>query len=602
MQVPKAPDYDYWAEMLTNYDYWAEMLTNGENRQQLRNKLGVEAAAATAAKKEAAAKEEAAKGAKAPTKAAEGGAAAKAASEAVAKGAAAAVAKGGAAVAVASEATADQQHAVEVPSEQQQQLAEQTAPEQQIEGRPNSKEKSQLNQHVANPDVFAEEGAEEGAASKAEEGEEEAAEAERAAAVVEASAEAAKATRGLMFKKMFSVAPTLGEGTWTLKDVEQALAADGEEPQCKLKRLLVCNGNRHLCWHDWGRRGWKVTNPEEAYTQLNHKKYRLVGVDTEGLQGRKGCTPPPQCGMAMVQLATPDAMLIEIVWDEQTGMLKPSAQLQELLRDEHSIKVTWGLEFSVTWPEFEMLQGIADIQQTKRQVGFAQGGDVPASLTDGLSHVCRSLKPEQGGHVRITKENMRNLIFERNGNNSLSKMTNPDFLAYAGRDALAVLLAACFMGPDKAGSSQTASLSGQVANTKHQKRKRTSPPRTSPPRTEHQERASTGPPRKRTQHEAQLLDDLGWEDTPFYSTVRPDGDLWFATIDFDILVKQGREGLDKFNGRTSTIQRDDTNRKAAIDRACAVALRRLDGESGESPDDESSEDESSGDSDGVRFV
>ena len=54
MQVPKAPDYDYWAEMLTN----------GENRQQLRNMLGVEAAAATAAKKEAAAKEEAAMGAK----------------------------------------------------------------------------------------------------------------------------------------------------------------------------------------------------------------------------------------------------------------------------------------------------------------------------------------------------------------------------------------------------------------------------------------------------------------------------------------------------------------------------------------------------------
>ena len=41
-----------------------QMLTNGENRQQLRNMLGVEAAAATAAKKEAAAKEEAAKGAK----------------------------------------------------------------------------------------------------------------------------------------------------------------------------------------------------------------------------------------------------------------------------------------------------------------------------------------------------------------------------------------------------------------------------------------------------------------------------------------------------------------------------------------------------------
>jgi hypothetical protein len=213
--------------------------------------------------------------------------------------------------------------------------------------------------------------------------------------------------------------------------------------------------------------------------------------------------------------------------------------------------------------------------------------------------VCRSLKPEQGGHVRITKENMRNLIFERNGNNSLSKMTNPDFLAYAGRDALAVLLAACFMGPDKAGSSQTASLSGQAASTKHQKRKRTSPPR-----TEHQKRASTGPPRKRTRHctrhEAQLLDDLGWEDTPFYSTVRHDDDLWCATIDFDILVKQGRKGLDKFKERTSTIQRDDANKKEAIDRACAVALRRLDGEADESPDDESSEDESSGDSDGFR--
>ena len=144
--------------------------------------------------------------------------------------------------------------------------------------------------------------------------------------------------------------------------------------------------------------------------------------------------------------------------------------------------------------------------------------------------------------------------FRQHQNTSLYMMSDCAFLAYAGRDALAALLAACFMGPDKAGSSQT-------ANTKHQKRKRTSPPRTSPPRTEHQERASTGPPRKRTQHEAQLLDDLGWEDTPFYSTVRPDGDLWFATIDFDILVKQGREGLDKFNERTSTIQRDDANKK-----------------------------------------
>jgi hypothetical protein len=163
------------------------------------------------------------------------------------------------------------------------------------------------------------------------------------------------------------------------------------------------------------------------------------------------------------------------------------------------------------------------------------------------------------------------------------------------------LLAGCFIGPDKAGPDkagrgQAASLSGQAV-AMQKKRKRASPPR-----TEHQKRASTGPPRKRTRHEAQLLDALEWEDTPFYSTVRPDDDLWCATIDFDILVKQGRKGLDKFKERTSTIQRDDANKKAAIDRACAVALRRLDGESDESPDDESSEDESSGDSDGVRFV
>ena len=62
-------------------------------------------------------------------------------------------------------------------------------------------------------------------------------------------------------------------------------------------------------------------------------------------------------------------------------------------------------------------------------------------------------------------------------------MGDCEFLAYAGRDALAVLLAACFMRPDKAGSGQTASLSGQAASltTKHQKRKRAS---TDPPRTQ----------------------------------------------------------------------------------------------------------------------
>ena len=465
------------------------------------------------------------------------------------------------------EVEGQQQHAVEVPSEQQQQLAKQTAPEQQIEGRPNSKEKSQLNQHVANPDVFAEEGAEEGAeeaaASKAEERAEEAA--ERAAAV-EASAEAARATRGLMFEKMFSVVPTLGKGTWRLKHVEQALAADRAKPRCKLKRLLVCNGNDHLCrGPEWEGRGWQVTNPKEAYAQLNHKKYRLVGVDTEGLQGRKGCTPPPQWGMAMVQLATPDAMLIEIVWDEETKMLKPSAQLQELLRDEHSIKVTWGLEFSETWPEFEMLQGIANIQQTRRQVCVAQGGDVPASLTDGLSHACRSLKPEQGGHVCITKENMR-LIFERNENDSLRKMTRLDFLAYAGRDALAVFLGACFMDvdhtwPDKAGSDQAASLRTNA----RQKRKHNSQPRqnTVPPRIALMNLLHPGSSRK--------LD----------SVIVPKqlrlSSLWCATINFTNLLKdQPKDVRERFEDKSS-IMCQANKLKDAQDKAAKVALKRWGG-------------------------
>ena len=47
------------------------------------------------------------------------------------------------------------QQAVEVASEQQQ-LGEQAAPEQQVVGQPNSKEKSQRNQLVTNPDVSAE--------------------------------------------------------------------------------------------------------------------------------------------------------------------------------------------------------------------------------------------------------------------------------------------------------------------------------------------------------------------------------------------------------------------------------------------------------------
>ena len=128
------------------------------------------------------------------------------------------------------------------------------------------------------------------------------------------------------------------------------------------------------------------------------------------------------------------------------------------------------------------------------------------------------------------------------------------------------------MGPDKAGRSQTASLSGQAASTKHDKRNR----------------ASTDPPRK------QLVDALHWEDTqrnPIYTTTRPDNDLWYATINFERLAKPSREGLKRFNKRTKTIQRDDPNKKAAIDRAAAVALRRLRGEADDSPDDESYDDE-----------
>ena len=49
-------------------------------------------------------------------------------------------------------------------------------------------------------------------------------------------------------------------------------------------------------------------------------------------------------------------------------------------------------------------------------------------------------------------------------------------------------------------------------------------------------------------------------------------DLWYATINFDILAKQGRKGLERFNKRTKTIQRDDANKKAAMDLAAAVAL------------------------------
>ena len=154
--------------------------------------------------------------------------------------------------------------------------------------------------------------------------------------------------------------------------------------------------------------------------------------------------------------------------------------------------------------------------------------------------------------------------FRRHQNTSLYGMSDCAFLAYAGRDALAVLLAACFMRPDKAVSGQLASLSGQAASlsTKRQKRKRTS---TDPPHT-------------------QLLAAFDWEDTsanPVYVTTRL-GDLWCATIDFRILKGQGREGLWKFN-KCTKIETEDAKMKVAVDLVAEVALRRLDGEPDESP-------------------
>ena len=258
------------------------------------------------------------------------------------------------------------------------------------------------------------------------------------------------------------------------------------------------------------------------------------------------------------------AMVIEFVRDEELKKLRPSAQLQMLLQDEHTTKLTWGTEFTECLPEFEKLRGITDIQRAKSQ----RDNTAPASLVDGLSHACSTLHQDK---VRITKERMTGR-FRRHQNTSVYEMADHDFLAYAGRDALAVLLAACFMGPDKAGRGQTASLSDQAASTNHQKLKRT----------------STSPPRK------QLLDTLDWEDTranPVYSTTRHDDDLWYAAINFDILAKQGRGGLERFDKRTKTIQRDDANKKAAMDLVAAVALRRLCGEPDESPADECYDDE-----------
>ena len=224
--------------------------------------------------------------------------------------------------------------------------------------------------------------------------------------------------------------------------------------------------------------------PEDAYALLHSEKHQQVGVDTEALQGpRHMKNPPPEWGMAMVQLATADAMVIEFVWDEELKSCGRPQQLQNLLQDEHTTKLTWGPEFTECWPEFEKLQGVTDIQRAKSQ----RDNTAPASLADGLSHACSTLHHDK---VCITKERMTER-FRRHQNTSVYEMADHDFLAYAGRDALAVLLAACFMGPDKAGRGQTASLSGQAASTKHEKRNR----------------ASTDPPRK------QLLDALHWEDT-----------------------------------------------------------------------------------------
>jgi hypothetical protein len=67
--------------------------------------------------------------------------------------------------------------------------------------------------------------------------------------------------------------------------------------------------------------------------------------------------------MAMVQSATADAMAIEIAWDEGRKELRPSAELQKLLQDECTTKLTWGPEFTGCWPEFDKLRAVTDIQR-----------------------------------------------------------------------------------------------------------------------------------------------------------------------------------------------------------------------------------------------
>ena len=375
---------------------------------------------------------------------------------------------------------------------------------------------------------------------------------------------------------MQSIVPTLGAPAWTLRQVEHALRRAQPPTCCTLKRVIVDNGHLDLERKaSWERGAWVVMGPEAAFKLLNSKKHQQVGVDTEALQGPRGMKKPPaEWGMAMVQLATADAIVIEFVWDEGQKALLPSAQLQQLLQDKSITKLTWGREFSESWPEHDLLQGVTNIQRAKGQVGGERGNTAPASLTEALSYGCSTLRRDP---VVITKESMA-VRFANHLNTSLHAMGDCEFLAYAGRDALAVLLAACFLRPDKAGSGQTASLSGQAAN----------------PSTKPLKRASAGPPR------AQLLTDLGWTHTPanrVYVTTQiapkqPGDDhlwLWCATIDFGRLAKQRRLGLSKFHDRLATIQREASTEKGAMDLAAKVAIRRLDGGGSQSPDTASDE-------------
>ena len=169
--------------------------------------------------------------------------------------------------------------------------------------------------------------------------------------------------------------------------------------------------------------------PEEAYAHLHLEEHRQVGVDTKALQGPRGMKkPPPEWGMAMVQFATAHAMVIAFVWDEKGQELRPSAQLQKLLQDEHITKLTWGTEFSKCWPRFAELRGVTDLQLTKSQVGRQRDDTAPASLVEGLSHACSILHQNK---VCITKESMADR-FRHHPNTSLYGMGDCAFLASQG--------------------------------------------------------------------------------------------------------------------------------------------------------------------------